>query len=132
MWRKTEIENRIAGKPYLRPVYTHSLNIPERLRQNDPNLFVVRNLKTNKFEVHSLANKGSSFSLSVPYKELDARTETYVRKQDLRRHGILVFQEMERKNRELEKQNKRDRRNRAEGIAQEIHKPVRRLAWEVT
>ncbi len=132
MWRKSEIKDRLTGKPHLMPVYTHVYNIPERLRSNDPNLFVVFNAKTQKYEVHSLANKGHSLSLVVPFRELDARVEEFVKKYDLRRHGKKIYRDIDEHNEQLERSIERDRRNRAEGLADELYKPIRRMAWEVT
>ena len=132
MWRKTEIRDRLVGKPHLKPVYTHVFNIPERLKFNDRNLFVVFNMITERYEIHSLVNKGNSFSLTVPYERLDARVEDYVRKYDIRRHGRKIFRDIDEHNEMIEREIIRDRRNRAEGLASELHKPMRRLAWEVT
>lgn len=129
MWRKSEIKERLRGKPHLKPVYTHVYNIPERLRQNDKNLFVVFNTITQRYEIHSLENKGNSFSLNVPFRELDARVEEFVKKYDLRRHGRKIFDEIESKNEELEQANKRDRKTFAQGLADELYKPVKKLAW---
>lgn len=129
MWRKAEIEGRLRGRPHLMPVYNHVSNIPERLRENDRNLFVVFNALTQKYEIHSLENKGSSFSLNVPFKDLDSRIETFVKKYDLRRHGKKIFQEFERREEERERAQERDRQNRARNLADVLHKPVRRLAW---
>lgn len=132
MWRKSEISDRLVGKPYLKPVYTHIYNIPERLRHNDRNLFVVFNSITQRYEIHSLANRGNSLSLTVPFEELDARIEDFVRKYDIRRHGRKIYRDIDDHNEQLEKSIERDRRNRAECLADELYKPVRRLAWEVT
>jgi len=129
MWDKRAIEDRLKGKPHLIPMYTHVYNIPERLRQNDPNLFVVYNSKTGRFEVHSLANIGNSLSLNVPFRELDARTEEFVKKYDLKRHGRKIFREIDERNEEVSRRARKQRSNDIRGLADELHKPVRRLAW---
>jgi len=126
---KEKIRDRLRGKPHLRPVFSNVCFIPERLRQVDPNLFVVLNTITQRFEVHSLANIGNTFSLLVPFSELDGRIEEHVKKFDLRRHGKHIFQEMEAKNEERERALERERANRARILADELHKPVRKLAY---
>lgn len=126
---KSKIRDRLRGKPHLRPVYSNVCCIPERLRQVDPALFVVLNTKTNRFEVHSLNNIGNTFSLLVPFSELDARIEEHVKKYDLRRHGKRIYREIEAKNEERERALEREQANRARILADELHKPVRRLAY---
>ncbi len=126
---KSIIRDRLRCKPWLKPVFTNVYCIPERLRRNDPNLFVVFNSFTNKYEIHSLENKGNSFSLQVPFEELDARIEEFVKKYDLRRHGRKIFYEMESKNKEAEKAMERDRVNRSRNLADELYKPVKKLAY---
>ncbi len=126
---KTMIKDRLRGKPWLKPIFSNVFCIPERLRRNDPNLFVVFNSLTDKYEIHSLENKGNSFSLQVPFEELDARIEEFVKKYDLRRHGRKIFYEMESKNEAIEKSMERDRANRSRNLADELYKPVKQLAY---
>lgn len=126
---KTMIKDRLRGKPWLKPIFSNVFCIPERLRRNDPNLFVVFNSLTDKYEIHSLENKGNSFSLQVPFEELDARIEEFVKKYDLRRHGRKIFYEIETKNKGLEQASKRERVNDIRNLADELHKPIRKLAY---
>jgi|GEM_PF-2034988 len=126
---KIKVKDRLRGKPHLRPVYSNTYCIPERLRAMDSNLFVVFNTKTQKYEIHSLANKGDSFSLQVPFRELDARCENFVMKYDLRRHGWQIYRDIEAENEERERAMEREQANRAQILASELHKPVRKLAY---
>lgn len=130
MWRKTEINERLRGKPHLKPVYTHIYNIPERLKATDNNLFVVFNCKTQRYEIHSLANKGNTLSLNVPFRELDARCIEYANKFDLRKHGKRIFHEIEAHNEAIEKSNVRQRSNDLHAVCEEMHPAFRKLAWE--
>ncbi len=129
MGYKDEIRYRLQDKPYLRPVYTNVYFIPERLRRIDPNLFVVFNRKTQWYEIHSLANKGDTFALLVPFSELDGRCEEHVKKFDLKRHGKQIFQHIEDQNEKKERAIQRERSNYARNLADELYKPVKRLAW---
>lgn len=126
---KEKIRVRLQGKPHLWPIHTNTCRIPERLREMDPNLFVVLNRKTNRFEIHSLANYGDTFSLLCPFDELDSRIESHVAKYDLKRHGMRIYHEMARKEEEAKRAEERDRQNRVETLSREIHKPVRKLAY---
>ena len=51
-------------------IETSITRIPERLEEIDFNLFVCLNTITQNFEVHSLANRGSTYCFAVPYKEI--------------------------------------------------------------
>lgn len=126
---RTKIKDRIKHKPWLIPMFSNIFCIPERLRRNDPNLFVVFNKATQKYEIHSLDNKGDSFSLQVPFKELDARTEEFVKKYDLRRHGMKIYREIDEHNERLEEQNRRQRSNDIYDMAREIYPLFKRYAY---
>jgi len=125
---KYNIRERLRGWSHLVPVFTNTYRIPERLREIDPNLFVVFNASTQGYEIHSLANTGHTFSLNVPFKDLDARLEAFVRKYSLRR-GKRVFREIDEHNEKLEKSIEKQRSNDIRGLADEIYRPARRLAW---
>ncbi len=127
---ETQIYDRLQGKPYLRPVFTSTHEIPERLRAYDPQLFVVLNIKTNRFEIHSLANVGNTFCLAVGMDELDARLLHTVRKCNLKTRGPEIFREIDYENEKLEKSIERKRQNDLMGVAEEMHPYFRDLAWE--
>ncbi|HEY8390163.1 MAG TPA: hypothetical protein VIL26_04340 [Clostridia bacterium] len=55
-------------------------DIASRLKSIDSGYFVMFDTISKSYEVHNSNNIGSTFCLNVPYKELDARTITYVRK----------------------------------------------------
>lgn len=118
---KEKIKRRLRGKPHLIPVYTNVYFVPERLKRIDPNLFVVFNRRTQKHEIHSLANIGDTFALLVPFSELDGRCEQHVKKFDLKRHGKEIFRRMEEKNEELERANERQHKNDLQSIAREMY-----------
>jgi len=124
------IHDRIGHKKHLRLITSSVYDIPRRLREIDPNLFVVFNTVSQKYEIHSLANKGNSFSLYVPFRELDARLITFVKKYDLRRHGKQIYKDIDTHNEKLETSLERQRDNELHAIAEEIHPYVKKLAWE--
>ena len=127
---KEDIRRRLQGKPHLLPVYTSSLSIPERLYEQDRDLFVVLNAKTQRYELHSLANIGATFFMSVGVNELDGRIFEIVRRNDLRVRGNKILEEVDAHNAAMERENARLRRDELENeVAERLYKPIKELAW---
>ena len=127
---KSEIRRRLRGKHHLTPIYTSSLSIPERLYEQDSALFVVLNAKTQRYELHSLNNKGNTFFMSVGVNELDGRLFEIVRRNDLRIRGNKILAEVDAHNEAIERENKRKRRDELENeVAERLFRPINRLAW---
>lgn len=116
---------------YLRLIENDVHGIAERLNRRDSDWFVVYNLRHNRYELHSLANKGGTLSLILPFKQLDARCEDYVLKRTIGLRGKKIFREMDEHNEELEKSIKRQRSNDIRGIAEEMAPYFRKTAQEV-
>lgn len=55
-------------------------NITSRLKQINPNFFIMYNLNTKKFELHDNNYGALSYILSFPYNTLDGRAIDYVKK----------------------------------------------------
>ncbi len=126
-----QIYDRLRGKTHLRPIFTSTLEIPERLREMDPNYFLVFNTKTQKYEVHNLAHKGNTYGVTIYYEELDYRTLYITRASDLRVRGKNLFREIDEHNERLEKSNERQRRNDLRAIAGEMKPYFAKAAWEM-
>lgn len=71
--------------------------IASRIKEIDPSYFIVRNRKSGSYEVHSCAQKGGSYALTLPFDQLDARTLDYVRRTSSQRRDKL-FAELEAHN----------------------------------
>lgn len=129
--RAEQISKRIAEKQHLILVETSVHNIPERLAEYDPDLFLVWNCKKRQYEIHSLANTTDTFCLHIPYNELDARVLLVVKRSDakVRGHRVL-FDELDKHNELLEKANESKRTDEIRGTAEAILPAVRKLAWE--
>jgi hypothetical protein len=127
---KEQIRDRLKGKHHLIPVFTSVFAIPERLKEYDENLFVVFNTKKQHFEVHSLANQGDTFGLTIPLNELDARTLYLVRKNNLRTRGKEIFREIDEHNERLEKANQNRRKDEIRDVAEKVHPAFKKLGWE--
>lgn len=55
-------------------------DITSRLKQINPNFFIMYNLNTKKFELHDNSYGALSYILSFPYDVLDGRAIDYVKK----------------------------------------------------
>ena len=84
-------------------IFSDTYYISERLKEIDESYFIVFNFDKGKFEVHSSAQTGSTYCLTVPYKTLDERTLNLVRKTNHARLDELV-KEMEIENAKKQKQ----------------------------
>lgn len=128
-WREDHIYDRLQGKPHLIPVFTNVYRIPERLKELDENFFVVFNTKKQMFEIHSLANKGDTYGITIPLQELDARVFPIVRRANLRVRGKEIFREIDRHNERLKKSNERRNRDEIRALAGEVKSAFAKMAW---
>lgn len=53
-------------------------NISKRVKYIDKDYYVVYNTSTGKFEIHNSSQIGSTFCLTLPFKELDERTLEHI------------------------------------------------------
>ena len=60
-------------------------DICNRIKEIDPDYFIVRNTIRHRFEVHSSRQRGNTLALVVPYDRLDARTLQLVRQSRIER-----------------------------------------------
>ena len=84
-------------------------DVSSRIKEIDPDYFIVRNYKTEKFELHAKNKRGGSLCLVLPYERLDARTLTYARRTRSQRAKELMA--------EVQAANKKLNKQRAESVA---------------
>ena len=53
-------------------------NISKRVKEIDKNYFVLYNTSNAKFEIHNSKQIGSTYCLTLPFKQLDERTLNYI------------------------------------------------------
>lgn len=76
--------------PYLQEIKSTVYDIPARLKEIDPSLFLAYNAKEDRIEIHSTENKGNTFYMVAPF--MDSRLidlvkyNSYIRQQDLIRY----------------------------------------------
>lgn len=126
-----QVAERLQGKHHLQPIFSGgNYDICRRLREYDPNLFVVWNSRRKKYEIHSLAHRFNTYACDVPGNRLDARVEEEVRRGDIRVRGGIVFKEIDDANERLERSRERSRHNDLMGIAEELYPYYRQAGWE--
>ena len=80
------------SKAYLMEMDSNVYLIPERIREIDDKYRVVRNVQTERYELHHLGQyekTGNSFCLVIPYSELDARAVEYVNRTSVKNRNLL-------------------------------------------
>jgi hypothetical protein len=130
--RKEEIRRQLWNKPHLKVMESNVLHIPERLYEYDPDLFVVFNIRSQKYEIHSLANKGNTHCVTVPWNQLDVRAIELFAKGDQRRRSFKeIIREIDEYNEKLERRHEKYRRDELNAMAREVRPVFKRLAEEV-
>lgn len=131
--RKHLILAAIADKPHLIWVETSTLRIPEAIAEYDPDVFICFNSASQRYEVHSLANKThDTFNFSVEYEELDDRLLNHLKRHDLKRIRMKdLIWEMDQRNDQRERQNANHRRSDIEAWAKENRTRFKKFADEV-
>lgn len=126
---KSNIRHILADRPLLEPIFESTLNIPERVKEYDKTVFLVRNHQTRRFEIHNTETK-DSFNATLPYKDLDARTIRYLKKNDVRIHGRKVFDDILKDEERKEKEQKRKEKNFIRDFATEFRGEFAKDAWK--
>lgn len=108
--------------PHKRVLENNVFDIPKRLKEYDPSFFIVINLNSEKFEVHSTDNLFDTYCFTVPYDELDSRTIDLVKKNDTKKFGAKELErEIDENNKKIEEQKKKNQKKWIEDVAKETH-----------
>lgn len=129
--KKREIEHVLGNNYHLRPIYEHVLDIPGRVHEYDPMLFLVFNVKNGRYEIHSLDGGETSYNATLPYRHLDERTLRYIRKNDIKVHGMKIYERIEKSEREHEKRKEREQKQFTRDFASEFQSEFAKDAWLV-
>lgn len=127
--KRHTIQYLLKNQPHLTPIFTSTLNIPERVHEYDRELFIVFNNKNERFEIHSLEGGESTYNATLPYKKLDARTIRYIRQNDIRVHGNKVHKEIDEQEKKIERANERNQQNFVRDFASEFQGEFAKDAW---
>lgn len=126
---KEDIYHLLKGRPHLTPVFSSALNIPERVKDYDPDLFLVFNQKNERFEIHSYEAGETSYNATLPFKSLDARTLRYIRKNDIKVHGMKIYDRINESEKKAEQQKEKDKKNFIRDFASEFQSEFAKDAW---
>ena len=103
------VDSILLKKPYLKLIKDDLYSIAKRIKEIDPDYFIVFNRKTGKYEVHSTANKGwDTYCFTVPYSRLDARTLSICRKTNVAMHGDKIHRDAAANNARIDAERERD------------------------
>ena len=84
-----------------------NLFVSQRLKEIDKSYFVVFNILSGKYEVHSSDQKGGTYCFTLPYEILDDRAITYARKTRVDRMDEII-KEIDKQNEKVEKRAYKD------------------------
>lgn len=127
-----EIALKLDRQPHLVPIFSHALDIPRLVYEYDASFFVVFNRKNERFEIHCLDYpEGDTQSLTIPYKNLDARTLRHIWRNDIRVHGTGIFKRLEEQEERAEKRKKREQKNFHIDFAKEHQSAFAKDAWKM-
>lgn len=124
-----DVLEKIQYRPRLIPLFNHTLDIPQRLYDYHPSLFLCFNRHSQRYELHSLEQEIDSYCATLPYKDLDARTLRWIWKNDIRVHGTNIFRRIEKSEEGFKKSKDRDFKNWVEDVASETRSMFAKDAW---
>jgi hypothetical protein len=87
-------------------VESNVFNIPERIKEIDPDYFILFNTYSQKYELHHTLTPWNTYQLTFPYEALDERAVFHVNRTHVRRAKQLAM-EVEEHNRKLDEDKKK-------------------------
>lgn len=126
---KDNIYHLLKDKPHLSPVFSSALNIPERIKEYDQDLFLVFNNKNERFEIHSYEGGETSYNATLPFKSLDARTLRYIRQNDIRVHGMKIYERIQQSEQQYKQQKNKKEKDFVRDFASEFQSEFAKDAW---
>lgn len=123
------IRRLLEDQPHLTPVFTSTLNVPERIKEYDDTLFLAFNNDNERFEIHSVDSVPTTYNATLPYKALDARAIRYIKKNDIRLHGDRIHKRIEEQEKRAEAERERDAARRRQDFAKEFQGEFAKDAW---
>lgn len=127
--KRDDILHRLRNSHHLHLVEQSVYDIPRRLEEYDPDMFVVFNSRKQKYELHSIQYSGETFQTTFQYDDLDARALRHVWENDLAVHGREIFRRIERDEEKQKKAKEREFKNWVQGVASETKSMFSKDAW---
>lgn len=126
---REHIHYLLHGKHHLKPVFTNVQDIPQRVKEYDPELFIVFNTKNQRFEIHSKDGGETTYNATIPYKDLDERTIRYIRKNDIRVHGMAIYDRIAKSEQQAKERKEKERKQFTRDFAAEFQSEFAKDAW---
>jgi hypothetical protein len=125
------VYHAIEKRKHLRPLFTNTNDIPQRIREYDPNMFVVYNTQTGFYEVHSMAHIFDTFATQIPFKVLDIRALWWLKMHSLKDKSIYEYaSEIDEKNEKLKRQKAKQARNNTIDYIADHKSMIAKAAWQ--
>lgn len=105
------------------PINSNVYDIPQRVREIDPDYYIVLNTETQKYELHHRKQRDGSLCLILPFDELDARTIEYIKAHDIK-YAKKIFAEIDAHNEKLYNENLKKLLEGPNEKAKEMHRYV--------
>ncbi|MBO4412995.1 MAG: hypothetical protein J5779_03170 [Clostridia bacterium] len=93
--------------------------ILNRIKEIDKNYKIFYNTTKKHFEIHNSKQKGDSYCLTIPFKVLDERCVSLVRKSRVE-NANEIFKEIDRQNEEMNRKKEKE-------MIEQIEKEFRKL-----
>lgn len=124
-----EVRDRTRFRPRLTPVFTSTHEIPERIFEYNPRMFVCFSITKSRYEIHNL-DQEDTYTADLPYLALDARTLRWIWTNDIRVHGRELFHQLDREEENMKKSKDREFRNWVEAVGSETQSMFAQDAWK--
>lgn len=126
---KHEIRVLLADRPHLTPVFQSTTDIPQRVKEYDDELFVVFNNKNARFEVHTKDGGESTYNATIPYRTLDERTMRWLWRNDIRVHGMSIYDRILKSEETAKARKEKESRDHTIDFAKEFQSEFAKDAW---
>lgn len=120
----------IRNKPHLKLITESVFDIPNRLKEYNEHLFVVYNVESKRYEVHSTDNKAYDDTQCIVTPKLDFRTLKKIKANDIAKQGRKFLYNLKESKRKADENKAFMKHNRSIALGQSMHQHVMRLAEE--
>lgn len=125
--RERKIEAALSKRKRMRLVKNDTNHIAERIRYIEDGYFILQDVVSGDYEVHSTENIGDTYCFAVPYDSLDARTLEYCRYTSTGRNAVATIEKKnERIQRSAERSNRNDIHDRSMELAERMSAAIQK------
>lgn len=123
-----DVRYRLRHKPRLTPIFGSTHNIPERVFEYNPRMFICYNIVKGRYEIHNL-DQEDTYCADLPYLSLDARTMRWIWQNDIRIHGKELFRRLDQEEENMKRAKDREFRNWVQAVGGETQSMFAKDAW---